>query len=74
MVSAMAVKVKPLPPFGRQNQLLRSPISVPVQGPTHVGAVGVIVMGGEEMLLVESVTEVAVRVTVPPEGATAGDV
>jgi len=31
-------------------------------------------MGGEEMLLVESVTEVAVRVTVPPEGATAGDV
>ena len=33
-----------------------------------------IAMGDEETLLVGSVTEVAVSVTVPPEGAVAGDV
>lgn len=44
------------------------------QGAVQPDEVDPMAMGDELTLLVGSVTEVAVKVTVPPEGATAGEV
>jgi len=49
-------------------------VFAPAHGAKQPDEVEPMGMGDELTLFVGSVTEVAVRVTVPPEGATAGDV